>query len=79
MKLLTKIKKMVRDKYKDTIGCAWLRGRSECTIDGKKCRYLRDKIKKCEYFERTVLPQDKKLENKYYDKIEEIIDEQSNH
>lgn len=78
MKLLTKTKRMIRGKYKDNIGCAWFQrgnNKNECTIDGKVCRYFRDTIERCKYFENSVLPQDEKLMDKYNHKIKELLNE----
>lgn len=80
MRFMTKIKKLVKGKYKNHIACSmfyWNNNKCECTMD-HKCYYYINKIQTCDYFETAVLPQDKELEKEYKEKIKEIINEQQN-
>lgn len=44
--------------------CATFGGREGCAVEGR-CRYFRDQVKRCPYFELYVLPADPALEERY--------------
>lgn len=46
------------------LNCATFDGREGCAIEGV-CRYYRDTVKRCPYFEQYVLPADQALEERY--------------